>query len=289
MNWFLLALICAFLTACCDALSKRLMRDNDEWMTGTIILGIAGIVWLPIFLAQDLRPVTPELILLLAVALPLETLAYYLFLSAIRIAPLSLTVPLLAFTPVLTILTSWVLLGENINLTSGMGIGLVTLGAYVLNAHLIDGHVLAPLRALVSNSGSRRMLMVAVIWAFTSSLGKKGTLLCGAMQFGCILLYGHIIIFSLVTFYRVRIGTARTGFPLGNNLLFLIAGIFMAGAEITHFLSISMAPVCYMISVKRLSLLFGVILGWIFFGEQNIRYRLAGATAMVAGVIFISC
>jgi uncharacterized membrane protein len=65
----------------------------------------------------------------MAIVLPLQILGYYLFLSAIRMGALSLTVPLLAFTPVLTILTSALLLGESISWKGGFGIGLVTLGA----------------------------------------------------------------------------------------------------------------------------------------------------------------
>jgi uncharacterized membrane protein len=61
----------------------------------------------------------------------------------------------------------------------------------------------------------------------------------------------------------------------------------MGAAQITHFLAISMAPVAYMLSVKRLSLVFGVVLGWLCFGEGNMRYRLTAATVMVIGVLFI--
>ena len=57
--------------------------------------------------------------------------------------------------------------------------------------------------------------------------------------------------------------------------------------EATHYISISMAPVAYMLSVKRLSLLFGVILGRLIFKEEHIRYRLLGASVMVAGVCLI--
>jgi drug/metabolite transporter (DMT)-like permease len=72
------------------------------------------------------------------------------------------------------------------------------------------------------------------------------------------------------------------------SLLFLFAGLLMSFAELTHFISLSMAPVAYMISVKRLSMVFGVILGWMFFNEQNLRYRLAGASAMSLGIFFIN-
>jgi drug/metabolite transporter (DMT)-like permease len=287
VNWFPIALICALVTACCDAVCKRIMAHNDEWITGTIVLGIASLVLAPFFLSLPLRPFSQELALLLAIALPLEIFAYYLFLSSIRMAPLSLTVPLLAFTPVLTIISSSLLLDEWITMTGGMGIGLVTVGAYFLNANLIRQNILAPVKAIFANPGSRRMLLVAFIWSVTSSLGKKGIQLYDAIPFGCVLLFGNLIIFALIALWRVKAGFADARIRSATWGLFLAAGLFMAVAEITHFVSLSSAPVAYMISVKRLSLVFGVILGWFFFGEQHIRYRLGGASAMVAGVLFI--
>ncbi|MBI5569338.1 MAG: EamA family transporter [Desulfomonile tiedjei] len=287
MTWFWLALCCALLTACCDAVSKRIVRTNDEWVAGTVLLGVACLLLTPVFLAQDLKPVSLDFILLLAVALPLEVLAYYLFLSAIRSGPLSLTVPLLAFTPVLTILSSALIVGERISSTGAVGIALVTLGAYLLNGDLARGGLLDPLRALVSHAGSRRMLGVAVLWAVTSALGKKGVLMYGAIPFGTVLTYGVLVGFAAISLVRMRGEPKKARFDGRLWGFYLLGGIFMGSAQITHFLAISMAPVAYMLSVKRLSLVFGVLLGWLWFGEGNMRYRLTAAAVMVAGVFFI--
>ncbi len=285
--WFLVALSCAFFTASCDAVSKRIMAKNDEWITGAILLSLSVLFLLPIVSRMEFGPVTLELVGVLSVALPLEILGYYLFLTAIRIAPLSLTVPMLAFTPVITILTAWVLVGEQIHWTAITGICLVTLGAYVLNGDLAAHGIMAPLKALLSNVGTRRMLAVAFVWSITSSLGKKGILLYGAIPFGFVLICGDVLIFVLICMVRHSMGLGDIA--VGGELaaLFLLGGLLMAAAEITHFVSLSMAPVAYMISVKRLSLVFGVVLGWLFFGEQNIRFRLVGALVMVGGVFLL--
>lgn len=287
MSWFVVAVGCALCTACCDSISKRVMQNTDEWLTGAIILGIASLLLSPLLFFHELKPVSLELGLLLLIALPLEIFAYYLFLGAIKSGPLSLTIPLLAFTPVLTAVASGVLLGEEISSTGAVGIGLVTVGAYVLNGDLAGRDFLAPVKALVSQPGSRKMLLVALIWSVTSALGKIGTVLWGAIPFGIILLYGIVPIFAVVAVYRVRCGQASLRLGRGVLFWFLLGGLVMAAAEITHFVSLSQAPVAYMISVKRLSLVFGVLVGWLWFGETNIRYRLIGASVMVAGVFVV--
>jgi drug/metabolite transporter (DMT)-like permease len=286
MNWLPIALACAFFTACCDAVSKRIMLEADEWLTGTILLAWAVAALFPLFLWLNVRLFTWEVGGLLAIVLPLEVFSYYLFLSAIRRGELSLTVPLLAFTPVLTIASSAALLDERISQSGAAGIALVTGGAYLLNGDLMHQTLFAPVRALFTNPGSQRMLAVACIWSITSALGKKGVLLYDPIPFGFAVLAGDLVFFALITLSRFRTGRMRSGPKKGLWIFFAAGGLLMAGAEITHVVALSMAPVAYMIAVKRLSLVFSVILGRIFFGE-NVRYRVIGAAVMVAGVYFL--
>ena len=224
---------------------------------------------------------------MLAIAVPLETLGYYLFLTGIRMGPLSLTVPLLAFTPVFTIFTAWIILGEQITWKGITGVSLVTCGAYILNGDLFNQSILAPLRAVVSHPASRRMLMTAVLWSITSALGKKGILMYGAIPFGFVLLVLVSLAFCIMSSTRVKLGMAQLKFHRRHIPWLILGGLVMSGMELTHFVSLSLAPVSYMIAVKRLSLVFGVVLGWLFFREQNIRYRVAGACVMVSGIFFI--
>jgi uncharacterized membrane protein len=61
----------------------------------------------------------------------------------------------------------------------------------------------------------------------------------------------------------------------------------MAIMIVTHLKAISLVEVSYMISVKRLSLIIGVIYGAVFFKETNIKERLLGSAIMVTGVVLI--
>jgi len=263
------------------------MQENDEWITGAVLLAISIATLAPFVLVEPLKPVTMELLLLLAILLPLEVLSYYLFLSAIRMSALSLTVPHLAFTPVFTVLAAWLLLGETVSVMGGSGISLVTVGAYILHQDPARRGLWAPVRALFSDSGSRRMLLVAFIWSVTSTLGKKGILAYGALPFALLLLVGDLAIFMLIIAARVMLYRCSISLKRWMPALFLFGGLLMAASQGTHFVALDMAPVAYMISVKRLSLVFGVIFGWLIFGEHNIRRRLLGGCVMVAGVFLI--
>ncbi len=131
------------------------------------------------------------------------------------------------------------------------------------------------------------MLLVAIIWSVTSALGKKGVLLYGAIPFGMVLLVGLVLIFALIAAIRRNASVVRVDISAPALGFFVLGGALMAGAEATHFVSLSQAPVACMIAVKRLSLVFGVLMGWLWFQEEHIRYRLLGGAIMVTGVFLI--
>ena len=288
-TWFFISLSCAFFTACCDTVSKKMMLDNDEWVAGGVMLTLASVMLSPMFLFIDFRDLTPEGVWLLAVTLPLEILGYYLFLSSIRMSALSLTLPLLSFTPALTMVVASALLDEKIGSMGLAGVLLVTIGAYILNIDLRDFSALGPIKAVWSDRGARRMLMVALLWAVTSTLGKSGVILFGALQFGYIITALVGVVFLGVGLFRIRFKSLPVVLDGRMVLTFVLAGVLMSLQEVTHFLAVSMAPVAYMISVKRVSMVIGVIFGWRFFGETNIGNRLTGALIMLLGVILLSC
>jgi len=67
----------------------------------------------------------------------------------------------------------------------------------------------------------------------------------------------------------------------------LIPALFDATATVSHFYAVSMSNVAYMVAVKRTSLLFGVVYGFLLFGERHMRERFFGALLMFAGFVVI--
>ena len=287
MNWFVLSLVCAYFMSTSETLSKLLMRDNDEWTTGTAMVALALPFLLPLLVGRGTLPLSRDLILLIAIQIPFEILAYYVYLSAIRIAPLSLSVPYLSFTPVFTILTAALLLQESISGQGFLGILMVTIGAYVLNIEHLAHHPLAPLKAIFKTSGSRRMLVVALIWSLTSTLGKKGVQLSDPMFFGVFYMIALSIPMLSIAGWRIKRGTATVNLKGRNSIWFMLGGLATALSTVAHFHAIQIAPVSYMISVKRTSLIFSVLYGGLIFKEEHIRRRLLGTSIMLSGVVIL--
>jgi drug/metabolite transporter (DMT)-like permease len=68
----------------------------------------------------------------------------------------------------------------------------------------------------------------------------------------------------------------------------LVSGGLFFVHIICHGWSISMTKAVYMIAVKRISILFGVLYGGWVFREKHMLYRLLGAGLMVGGAILVT-
>lgn len=287
MNWFVLSLLCAYFMSTSETLSKLLMRDNDEWTIGTAMVVLALPFLLPLLIGRDSLPVTRDLMILMAIQIPFEILAYYIYLSAIRIAPLSLSVPYLSFTPVFAILTAALVLKESISTQGFLGILTVTVGAYVLNIERFARHPLAPLKAIFKSPGSRRMLVVALIWSLTSTLGKKGVQLSDPVFFGVFYMTALAIPMLGIAGWRIKHQRSTVNLKGQNGIWVVLGGLATALSMIAHFHAIKLAPVSYMIAVKRTSLIFSVLYGGLIFKEEQIKRRLLGTSMMLSGVVIL--
>ncbi|HML04313.1 MAG TPA: hypothetical protein VK426_00925 [Methanobacterium sp.] len=65
-------------------------------------------------------------------------------------------------------------------------------------------------------------------------------------------------------------------------------GFFSALTIIFQMIAISLTLVTYVISIKRVSVVFGVLWGRFIFKEKGILERLTGTSVMVLGVILIT-
>lgn len=220
-----------------------------------------------------------------AFALPLEFTALLLYMRAIQVSPLSLTVPFLAFTPAFLVLTGRLILGEQLNLMGILGILGVTAGSYILNAKEIRNGILAPFRAIGREEGSWLMLVVSFLYSLTAAAGKKAVEHSSPLFFACFyfLILGTVLPLGLLFANKIQWRNLKT--VLGPGLLI---GTILAVMITSHMLAISRVEAAYMIAIKRTSILFSILYAAYLFKEENLRPRFFGALLMVLGVIMIA-
>lgn len=281
--WVALSLVSAFSLATMDALTKKTLREGEEYLVGWLRLIFSA----PIFVAVLVFTEPPELdgafYKAFLSAMPFEVLAFVLYIRALRVSPLSLTIPFLAFTPVFLIGVSSVIAGESVSARGAAGIVLVAAGSYVLHAGTIGKGVLEPLRAVATEKGSVLMLAVAFIYSITSSLGKVAINHSSPLFFGA----AYFLLLAIVYTPFALPGIRRAAISKSGMRTMLLVGALNAVMVLSHVFAISLAKVAYMIAVKRTSLLMSVLYGWLLFREEKIGERLLGAALMFAGLVLV--
>lgn len=283
--WVIYAFLTAFLLATSDALTKRLLLSvKDEYLVAGLRLLFSLPLLMISLLFAGIPPLDGTFWTAVLIALPLEITAVILYTKALKASPMSLTIPFLAFTPFFLIIISYVILGEKVSLSGAVGIILITGGSYVLNIHKARYALMEPVKAILKEKGSVMMIIVAAIFSVTSTLGKLAIEHSSPVFFGSF----YIMLVTAV-FTPFAIGKNRDGIIITkkNIILLILMGASYSLMIIFHMAAISLTKVAYMISVKRMSIIFSIVYGYILFKEEKIIIRFFGGAMMLAGVVLI--
>ncbi|MBR1369709.1 hypothetical protein RJ53_09575 [Methanocalculus chunghsingensis] len=292
MIWFVFALGGALSQAAYATAVKILLRRTDSFLlAGCSFLAASGIMSI-LSLIVGIPPLGPELFPSIGVTVCINILATILLYHALGSSDISLCMPMLAFTPVFLIGTSFLILGEIPTIAGACGILLVASGAYILTSEgsiaRLD-RLAAPFHRLTIDRGVLSMLLVAFLFSISVNYDKKvvensDPLFGSAVVF---LLLGAA--FLLIALLSKRWGAAITHASLLAPLpLFIGVGVILTAEIVLINIAYTMSIVSYVITVKRFAIFFSVLAGIIVFREGLSWGRITGALVMVAGAGMIA-
>ncbi len=284
--WVFISLLSAFSLAGSDALTKKAVNDSNEYLIAFFRLLFS----LPLLFFLWFFVPVPELdrqfYLAFMVALPIEMATVVLYVKALKLSPLSLSLPFLSLTPVFLIANAYMIVGEKVSLQGALGIVLIAAGGYLLNAGEMKKGLLRPFSAIARQKGAMMMIAVAFLYSITSSLGKMAIEHSSPVFFGITYFTVLTICFAPIGLWKGR-GDLKAFVAARGYLSMVVPGFLYAVMVVTHMIAMNMTKVAYMISVKRTSLLMGVLFGYFLFKETNIRERMLGAFIMFAGFVVV--
>ncbi len=285
--WFIFALLSAVFQSANHLLRKKVAVDHFSTVSLSWFIRVVSLIIVTPFAIPDLDTVnfSPELYRSLFIAGTLTTLTTIAVIKVYQVEEISQVIPLINLSPVFILATSFLILGEVPSKAGFLGVILVVLGAYVLNANASSlHHLLAPFKALFSSKGARLMLLVAFTWSITANYDKIG-----------VQNSSPIVWVFLLNLYMVIV---LTPISLMKGLQYLYACIY----EIKFIVAIAIVSICalvfqmlaleeelvsYVISIKHLSSIITIVLGWKLFHEHNLVSRLTGGVIMMVGAIVI--
>jgi drug/metabolite transporter (DMT)-like permease len=307
MLWIFLALLGAVANAAyfiivktyITALDPKILTGIGFTLGGFLLFVVSGLLGFP--------PVGPAFYPAVATTVILNICGLLLIFKALSSSDLSLSVPMLSFTPVFLIGTSYAILHEIPSLFGIIGICIIVSGSYVLNISAGHEHAMDPVRSMMRNRGSWYMLIVAFLFAVSINFDKI-VLINSDPFFGMALTVMSIgIAFLFLFVYSCTVRTKQhteqpahsvelagrrdpetRAVPLKQFAgLSVLIGLFVAIEAASINVAYTLQIVPYVIAIKRLSIIFIVLFGTIVLSEGDLTKRVLGATIMVAGAIII--
>jgi drug/metabolite transporter (DMT)-like permease len=241
-------------------------------------------LWLVIAQAYRLTPgyVGPALLAVL-----LNTLANLVFIRAVQLSPLSLTVPLLSLTPVFATLMGLLILHEVPTLLQTCGILLVVAGA--LRLHPVPGGkpwLQGVWEAFRAERGSVLMTGVALLWSITAPLDKLATARSTVPVHALVQCGSMALVLLLVLTGSRRCSDLRA--VKDHVVPLLIAAVCGAAAVGLQFMAFQVMFVGLVEVIKRvIGLVSAVLLGHVIFQEAMTVQKLSAIGLMAVGTALV--
>jgi drug/metabolite transporter (DMT)-like permease len=283
--WLVLAFLTAVFTSGQDIISKRLSSRVSPYVSAWAVSFFSVPFLAFLFLWEKPVDLGPHFWHALFASTAILTASSFFFFRAIQLSDLSLTVPLLSFTPLFLLLTSPLMLREFPGPLGITGMVLIVTGCYLLFYHPQQENVLMPFRRLLNARGSRYMLFVALLYSIGANVDKIGMRNSSPLVWSLFLNFCVGIILGVWMLFKVPQAVRN----LRQHWLWLVSmGLCMALAMIFQMYALKLAIVPYVIAIKRTSIILTSFCGAWFFREEWDRQRLWAVLLMLLGVFVIS-
>ncbi len=285
MSWFFFAFLTALFRSLTDVTGKIGLKKIDEYLVSwALFLFALPFVSLLLFFTE-IPALNAKFWIALIIGGSLNVLTNLLYMRAIKLSDLSLTIPMVTFTPLFLLITSPIIVNEFPGIFGIIGIFLIVAGSYMLNFREKSKGYLAPFKALLSEKGPRLMLLVAFIWSITSNIDKIG--IQNSSEFFWPVAINAFITIGFIPVVLLKSKGISRQIRKNYKVLFGI-GFFHGLMIVVHMIAVSMTLVAYVISIKRTGAIMSVLFGALFFKEKGLKQRLTGSIIMIAGVIMIT-
>src|SRR3989338_2568976 len=218
----------------------------------------------------------------------LDVIAFVCSYRAISRSSISLLAPISSFSPVFTTIIAAFTINEIPTPIKFVGILLVVIGAYLLNAADIKGGLLTPFKVLFSNKSVLLFLLAHFLWGFPPIFQKQAIFETTPQVPLFAAIIGMVFVFLFLTPFAFKKAMASFRELRQNLKWFVVNGVGTAFSQAAAYAAFSLVYLGYATSVFRLSILFIIILGGVFLKEERIKERLLGGGVMVLGTILLA-
>ncbi len=285
--WFLFSVISAVSNAG-FAVGVKLLPRFGGMGIAVVTHVIAGILGVLLFVTFGLSvPLTADFIYPATMTVILNVVACIILFSAIANSAISVSLPFLSITPVLTALLAFVMRGEALSLLAVTGILMVVAGTFMIEAKNPRDFLLLGGGRVFQEPGVLAVCLVAVIFGLSSVYDKDAMLASDPVTFVSVSFVARGVIFAALLFFLASLRSRLASITGKEGLMFVVMGVLLVAELLAQAEALTGAMVANVVAVKRLSMLVTTFTGFWFFREPFTWARLSGVVVMVVGSVVI--
>lgn len=284
--WAIYAFISAFSETGKDVLGKSSATKTNVLLTAFSVQFFGLLLLVPLLILTGIPHIKPNFwlgLFLAAFTIPSSQILYF---QAIKLSPLSISVPILAFNPIFTALLSWFFDKRLPDTLGWLGIIFICSGLYLsrLDKEALRKEIWSPLRSIFQDPGSLSMLGVAFIWSLGAHVSKMTVVasspVMAAVSFGTL---GSILLFII----GKTSGRFNIKLIFSRLKQFTLLGILNGLSDFAMNSAMAVGFTPYVISIKRSNIIWSSIFGKILYQEPLPKIKITGIVLMFLGIIFL--
>ncbi len=290
MNWFLFAIISAVFSAAAALFQKKILF-NIEALDFSLLLSFFNVILsIPFLLNVNYAALSSANLLVLYFKSILGALAFLCVMLSIKNMEISRALPLLALTPGLVAIFAFVFINDSLSFVQVLAILLLLSGTYILEAR-VGQKLFDPFKVFIKSKNHHYVVFALLLFTTTSIIDR---LLLNRYQLPPNAFIGFQHIFFAINFliiYLIFKKDIVRLFKLDSKYLWsliILISFLTVVYRYTEILAVKIAPVAMVLSVKRISVFFAVLIGGKIFKEKNLVIKTIATALIIAGIILIT-
>ena len=284
--WILYSLLCALSDSVASLTNKKLVSNKQDPLVVSLFIhgfGSASLLAIGMIASEKFISLPLNALILIILTAASVAAASVIILLALKKGDLSLIAPIQSITPLMVLIIAVFFLSEKPKPIGLLGILLVVVGGILLDKRPNE-NILSIVARIATFKPAILAAVAAALYALASVFDKVGLKL---VSVGVWIFYVFFFVFLFLA-PIVLIKKRKDLYRLKEQKTLIISSsVFTIAAIYLQLLALQTALVTYVLSIKRLSSVFAVVMSYVFLHEAKALHRLRGAVIMVAGAILI--
>jgi drug/metabolite transporter (DMT)-like permease len=289
-NWFVLAFASAVFSAGAALSQKKILFEMEALLFSFLLFVFVVLLTLPFVFYSDFSGISFSAVCVLFLRSFLGALSFLFVMLSIKNMEISKALPLLALTPGIVAFFAFLVLKDNLTLIQIYGMFLLLLGTYVLEIKG-RGKLSEPLKVVIRSKAHHYVIGALLLFTITAIIDRA---LLNNYKFSPEPYYFIQQLFYLFSFFVMLIISRNKNhicIILKNADIIkwiLLIAILTVSYRYTEILAIKIAPVALVLSVKRISIFFAVIIGGRLFNEKELTKKVIASALIICGSLLIT-